>query len=1246
MSCSWIVILLLMILPIANLSAQCTMVCRGALNISLNQEGIAIIKAQNLLISSANCGGPFLLSLTDNQGNIYSDTLNCDLVGTTIIATVVDSITGNFCSTNIQIFDNIFPFLQTQDTVMLCNQSTHPDKTGYPVFWDNCSSLTQSDLSYTDNEIDLPCLAIINGDTLTARIERTWSIADQSANTTTSIQNIYIKRTTLNDVDFPVDRDGQDSSYLVCNVDDPNDFAITGYPSVNGISIQNGAACELYVFSNDQIINECGGTKRIFREWSVIDECTNQVKKHVQIIRVLDTIPPVITCPSDTIIGTDNTSCGASFNLPVVTASDDCSGVTVTPVWEFGTGYGIYNNIPVGVHRLTYIATDDCGNIDSCSIQLTVMDDDAPVAICSQNLSTTISDQGELSLPASVFDSGSYDNCAITKMEVSNDGINFDNFVSFDCNDYLNNNPATVFFRVYDANDLFSQCEVQVSLMDNIAPVITCPVDITIACTQSFTNLNLTGRATATDNCSIDTIFYNDNISLNNCGNGIVTRTWTAIDLAGKSSTCIQMISIEDQTPISIAYPSIYETNICGADISPDITGRPVISGDDCEDLDVSFEDVFYYSSSSCYQIVRKWTIVDWCNYNPNDPQTKGIWENNQLIDVTDVLAPVLTCPENVEAFDISIDCSGAIVNLPDLLVSDCDTNVIITNDSPFAYSAGANASGVYPEGVHTVNFVATDGCGNRSTCSIQITVVDGAAPVARVYPFISVPLAADGSITITPEMFNAGSFDNCTAKEDLIFEVSPKTFNCLQRREHTILFTVIDQAGNRSETTAVVSIQDNLRHCPRRQVSGKALNMNGQVINDLAIKLTGDSLGSVYTNAGGIYVFDSLFQGDHYELKAERDTNYLNGVSTFDIVLIGQHILGLKSLDSPYKIIAADVNNSRSISGSDIIMIRKLILGKIDKFPNNKSWRFVNNNYTFSNPTNPLVEDIPQSIVIDSLTEDILDADFRAMKIGDVNGNAITSNFSRSTLRNARELIQLTAKDQFLKAGQSYTIAITANEMMNILGYQFTIEFDTQSLSFESLGEQFFEEMDAANFGLNKAKEGLITTSWANPLEIAIPKDEVLFELNFTAKKDTRWSSVIKFNSKITSAEAYSNDLEILDIDLSFEKEQENNLPEGKQNPPPSELEDELKEASPNPFQYQTKIEFYLAEAGTASISIFSIDGKLLKQYQKEFPKGLNHMMLQRNDLNLANVNTLLICTLQTPRGKLLTKKILAIER
>ena len=46
------------------------------------------------------------------------------------------------------------------------------------------------------------------------------------------------------------------------------------------------------------------------------------------------------------------------------------------------------------------------------------------------------------------------------------------------------------------------------------------------------------------------------------------------------------------------------------------------------------------------------------------------------------------------------------------------------------------------------------------------------------------------------------------------------------------------------------------------------------------------------------------------YDVTAALNDNPSNGVSTLDLVLIQRHIVGLPELDSPYKVIAADISN------------------------------------------------------------------------------------------------------------------------------------------------------------------------------------------------------------------------------------------------------------------------------------------------------------------------------------------------
>lgn len=173
----------------------------------------------------------------------------------------------------------------------------------------------------------------------------------------------------------------------------------------------------------------------------------------------------------------------------------------------------------------------------------------------------------------------------------------------------------------------------------------------------------------------------------------------------------------------------------------------------------------------------------------------------------------------------------------------------------------------------------------------------------------------------------------------------------------------------------------------PAFTISGNVQTHWGQPLANVKMTITGGASATVYTDAQGNYHFDNISQGGNYTIVASRDSNDLGGVSTFDLVLISKHILGLEILDSPWKIIAADANKSNSVTTFDIVEIRKLILGIYPAFPNNTSWRFFPANASFSNPTMPFSSNLPPEVIsIQNLQADYNGANFKGLKVGDVN--------------------------------------------------------------------------------------------------------------------------------------------------------------------------------------------------------------------------------------------------------------------
>lgn len=176
--------------------------------------------------------------------------------------------------------------------------------------------------------------------------------------------------------------------------------------------------------------------------------------------------------------------------------------------------------------------------------------------------------------------------------------------------------------------------------------------------------------------------------------------------------------------------------------------------------------------------------------------------------------------------------------------------------------------------------------------------------------------------------------------------------------------------------------------------VSGNVSTYTGAPIPSCKVFISGGTSGYVYTDPQGNYTFPNIPAGGNYAITPVRDTNDLNGVSTYDMVLITNHLLGVQALDSPWKIIAADVNHNNSVTTFDIVEARKLILGIYPQFPSNAAWRFFPAAITFGNPQNPFASALPlESILITNLQGNFTAGGFKGVKVGDANGSADPGN-------------------------------------------------------------------------------------------------------------------------------------------------------------------------------------------------------------------------------------------------------------
>jgi hypothetical protein len=161
--------------------------------------------------------------------------------------------------------------------------------------------------------------------------------------------------------------------------------------------------------------------------------------------------------------------------------------------------------------------------------------------------------------------------------------------------------------------------------------------------------------------------------------------------------------------------------------------------------------------------------------------------------------------------------------------------------------------------------------------------------------------------------------------------------------------------------------------------------------ISELDMKINGFPVETT-DSIGGFFFPYVQFEApnEHQPIAPFSNEDILRGVSVSDVIKIRKHILGMEALDDPRQKIAADINNSQSITTLDLIQLMKVILGQENSFPNNQSWRFTAKNYQFPQPDNPWHENFDAEISLHLCSYDFYHVDLIAIKIGDVDGSYI----------------------------------------------------------------------------------------------------------------------------------------------------------------------------------------------------------------------------------------------------------------
>lgn len=452
------------------------------------------------------------------------------------------------------------------------------------------------------------------------------------------------------------------------------------------------------------------------------------------------------------------------------------------------------------------------------------------------------------------------------------------------------------------------------------------------------------------------------------------------------------------------------------------------------------------------------------------------------------------------------------------------------------------------PYGLHEVVLTVTNTCGDTNTCGYGVRVYDTKPPTIVCKNGVSINLinsnppmvqlwASDvldyvqdnhspmglikvGTCLDNPNAINA---DLCSGS----FPLNPDgtadtmiTFDCRHLGTTTMQLWAIDTYGNQSSCEAIVSVEDALGTCGGGGTSNAELCVFAKsicvpasetvIIPDVEVKILGShpTFPPTQTFFTGCFSGSLPIAGD-YSFEPQKNTIPTEGVNAFDLLAIQKHLLGNASFSSPYRLIAADANKSGSITPTDIIELRKLILGIYPQgLPSNTSWRFVDASYIFPYPNNPFTSAIPEMVNLSTSFGDT--AWFYGIKIGDTDCSyipKINSNPSNIQYTNKR-----------LNSGREQWVQLRSNDLLALQG---TLEFDNA----EVLAVKPHTNCTAADFYLNK-NENAVTFVWFD-------SGDMVFDVKIKTKKNGSLSEMLRLSDRITERLAMNKDGTITSVAL-----------------------------------------------------------------------------------------------------------------
>jgi len=328
---------------------------------------------------------------TDNNSSVTwshdytSITKLCGSAGSAVVTFTAKDACGNSASTSavFTITDHTVPVIAALPAPSTISCPSVPEF-ATATATDDCSG--DVTLTFKDVRTDGSCAGSYS-------ITRTWTATDACGNSATASQTINVQ-----DITAPV----------IAALPAPSTISCPSVPEFATATATDDCSGDVTLtFKDVRTDGSCAGSYSITRTWTATDACGNSATAS-QTINVQDITAPVITCVSDVIVNNDPGKCAAVLTIAKPSVSENCGTYTLTnSINQTNDASGEY---PVGTTVIVWTAKDECGNTSTCTMSVTVNDNEKPVITCAADINTCAGSQPVLVNPTAS------DNCGIASI--------------------------------------------------------------------------------------------------------------------------------------------------------------------------------------------------------------------------------------------------------------------------------------------------------------------------------------------------------------------------------------------------------------------------------------------------------------------------------------------------------------------------------------------------------------------------------------------------------------------------------------------------------------------------------------------------------------------------------------------------------------------------------------------------------------------------------------------------------------